>query len=144
MGLFDRLFRSRRKATEEASPSMDEVAEAALREEYADAMDVVAESAFDALNAPDESPRAADLVKEAPVEFDAGDADAEDLLAEEGMVSHYDMATSEPIDLADSDSHLTQASIDSPAGDGDAYSQVEVPLGDDDMPDDLAELNDEG
>lgn len=122
---------------------MDEVAEAALREEYADARGDAAESAFDTLNAPDESPLTADSAKQAPVEFDAGDADAEDLLAEDSMVSHYDMATSESIDLVDSDSHLKQATIDSPAGDGDAYSQVEVPLGDDDMPDDLAELNDE-
>jgi hypothetical protein len=144
MGLFDWLFPSRRKPGQEASQSMDEVAEAALLEDYADARDNAAESAFDELNAPDEAPLSTEVVKQAPVDFDVGDAEAEDLFDSDTMVSHYEMDTDDSVDLADSDTHLKQASIDSPAGDGDAYSQVEVPLGDDDMPEDLAKLGDDG
>jgi hypothetical protein len=69
------------------------------------------------------------------VEFDVGDAVAEDLLKEGEMVSHYSMAVGEDVDLTTSDQHFAAASIKDASGSTlQGFDRLEVPTSDAEAP----------
>lgn len=140
MGLLDslrRLFGGKSEETDESG--FDDTEQEAARqltetygeqraEELRTAMEVLEASMLEAEEIEPEP---------SPVEFDAGDADADDLLTKDPLVDHYKMAMGDKVDLDSADEHLVEADIVSSDGsDMSAYEQVEVPVGsdDDDLP----------
>ena len=136
MGLLDSLRRLFGGKTEDsAESSFDDTEQEAARqltEIYGEQRDEELKTALEVLEA---SMLEAQEIepKPSPVEFDAGDADADDLLTKDPLVDHYKMAMGDKVDLDSADEHLVEADmVSSDGSDMSAYEQVEVPVGSDD------------
>jgi len=135
MGLLDslrRLFGGKSEETDESGfDDTEQEAARQLTETYGEQRAEELRTAMEVLEA---SMLEAEEVepKPSPVEFDAGDADADYVLTEDPLVDHYKMSMGEKVDLDSADEHLAEADVVSSDGsDMSAYEQVEVPVGSD-------------
>ena len=136
MGLLDslrRLFGGKPEVSAETSfDDTEQEATRQLTEIYGEQRDEELRTALEVLEA--SMLEAEDIEPEpSPVEFDAGEADADDLLTEDPLVDHYKMAMGDKVDLDSADEHLVEADmVSSDGSDMSAYEQVDVPVGSDD------------
>jgi len=136
MGLLDslrRLFGGKPEVSAETSfDDTEQEAARQLTEIYGEQRDEELRTALEVLEA--SMLKAEEIEPEpSPVEFDAGEADADDLLTEDPLVDHYKMAMGDKVDLDSADEHLVEADmVSSDGSDMSAYEQVDVPVGSDD------------
>ena len=136
MGLLDsqrRLFGGKPEVSAETSfDDTEQEATRQLTEIYGEQRDEELRTALEVLEA--SMLEAEEIEPEpSPVEFDAGEADADDLLTEDPLVDHYKMAMGDKVDLDSADEHLVEADmVSSDGSDMSAYEQVDVPVGSDD------------
>ena len=136
MGLLDslrRLFGGKPEVSAETSfDDTEQEATRQLTEIYGEQRDETLKTALEVLEA--SMLEAEDIELEpSPVEFDAGEAAADDLLTDEPLIDHYKMAMGEKVDLDSADEHLVEADmVSSDGSDMSAYEQVDVPVGSDD------------
>ncbi len=136
MGLLDslrRLFGGKPEVSAETSfDDTEQEATRQLTEIYGEQRDEELRTALEVLEASMHEAEETEP-KPSPVEFDAGEADADDLLTEDPLVDHYKMAMGDKVDLDSADEHLVEADmVSSDGSDMSAYEQVDVPVGSDD------------
>ncbi|MEO2120808.1 MAG: hypothetical protein ABGX44_03240, partial [Candidatus Poseidoniia archaeon] len=100
---------------EVVEPSFDETeaeAEKELEEHYADSVADEITAALNDLDDEEETPLEVVEAVDVSPQIDIGDATADDLLAEEELVSHYDVDVADDIDVDSADAHFVSASIE--------------------------------
>jgi hypothetical protein len=96
-------------------PSFDETeaeTEKELEEQYASSVADEITAALSDLDDEEETPLEVVEAIDVSPQIDIGDASADDLLADEELVSHYDVDVADDIDVDSADAHFVSASIE--------------------------------
>jgi len=96
-------------------PSFDETeaeTEKELEEQYAGSVADEITAALSDLDDEEETPLEVVEAIDVSPQIDIGDASADDLLADEELVSHYDVDVADDIDVDSADAHFVSASIE--------------------------------